>query len=132
MCGNIHAIPRERAMDAIGVAHWQCTDCQRRFVLVHSEPELWTPIYLDSGVRSIQLRDTGSANPATSLKNPMPPPAIDFFCRCGQKITAHSWMYGGSTICPGCKSALFLVLKYSMKRKVHVIDPEYPPKTSTA
>ena len=132
MCGSIHSVPDERGKDGLGVAHWQCTDCRRRFVLTHTPPDLWTPIYLDDAVRSIELRETGPANEGAVSKNPMPPPAIEFACRCGERMTAHSWMYGGTTICPRCKASLYLVLKYSMKRKMHVIAPEYTHKAPTA
>lgn len=115
-------------MDGLGVAHWQCTDCRRRFVLTHSDADTFTPFYLDPGVRSVEARPTGAAaGSAQPQKNPAPPPAIEFACRCGEKIVAHSWMYGGTTVCTGCKTAIYMVLKYSLKRKVHVITPEYPP-----
>lgn len=134
MCGSVHAVPLARAKDGLGVAHWRCTDCRRRFVLTHVPPDSWTPVYLDSGVRDVDLRETGVAGGAagTVAKNPMPPPAIEFTCRCGERQTAHSWMYGGTTVCPGCKANLYLVVKFSMKRKVHVIVPEYPHTPTTA
>jgi hypothetical protein len=129
MCGSIHGVPWERAVDGIGVAHWRCTDCRRRFVLTLTPPATFVPIYLDPGVRSIDPRETGATGGASRLKNPAPPPAIEFECRCGERITAHSWMYGGTVSCSGCRATLLLVLKYSMKRKVHVIAPEYPFKS---
>ena len=127
MCGLVHKVPKERALDGTGVAHWQCTDCRRRFVLVHTPPNTFTPFYLDPSVRSGDVRDTGSAVSASNLKNSLPPPAIEYSCRCGSKGTAHSWMYGGTSVCPGCKTTIFLALKWSVNRKVHVIVPEYPP-----
>jgi hypothetical protein len=115
-------------MDGIGVAHWQCTDCRRRFVLTFQDPAAFLPVYLDPGVRSIEPRATGSVSRAPqALKNTAPPPALEFSCKCGRSIVAHSWMYGGTTSCPGCNTTIYMVLKYSMKRKVHVIVPEYPP-----
>ena len=33
MCGSIHSVPLQEALDGSGVAHWRCTDCRRRFVL---------------------------------------------------------------------------------------------------
>ena len=63
---------------------------------------------------------------AATLKNPAPPPAIDFLCRCGTKITAHSWMYGSNVVCAGCQTTLLPALRYSRKRKEYVIVPEYP------
>lgn len=120
-------------MDAIGVAHWRCTDCRRRFVLMADETDGFSAVYLDSGVRSVEPRDTGTSKPAGSVnKVPVPPPAIDFKCRCGEKITAHSWMYGGTTVCTACRSSLYLALKYSIKQKVHIILPEYPHTTTSA
>src|ERR1041384_7624872 len=98
MCGSVHTVPHDIAMDGLGVAHWRCTDCRRRFVLAHEQREGFFPVYLDPGVRSGEPRDTGAANPTTGI--PAPPPAIDFNCRCGEKITAHSWMYGGTAVCP--------------------------------
>ncbi len=130
MCGNVHSVPTAKAKDGLGVAHWKCTDCRRRFVLTHTPPDAWTPVYLDSGVRSVDMRETGPSNGGTRAKNPMPPPALEFACRCGEELTAHSWMYGGTTVCAGCKSTLYLALKYSVKRKVHVIVPEYSHKKS--
>lgn len=133
MCGSLHAVPRDRALDGLGVAHWRCTDCRRRFVLAQEAPDAFTPIYLDPGVRSIEPRDTGAVHPGgTVSKDPVPPPAIDFKCRCGQTITAHSWMYGGTTVCPGCRSTIYLALKWSLKRKIHVIAPEYPHTQNSA
>ncbi len=131
-CGFVHRAPREKALSGLGVAHWRCTDCGRRFVLTHVPPEVFAPVYLDPGVRSTGLRETGSAASAASLKNPLPPPAIEFRCRCGQAVTAHSWMYGGIAPCPGCRTNLLLALKYSLKRKRYVIVPAYPPKSSSA
>ena len=128
MCGNVHSVPLARAKDGLGVAHWRCTDCRRRFVLTHTPPDIWTPIFLDSGVRNVDIRETGRPVGGTRVKNPMPPPAIPFECRCGEGITAHSWMYGGTTLCPGCQATLYLALMYDRKRKVHVIVPEYPHK----
>ena len=131
MCGFVHKVPRPRAMDGLSIAHWKCTDCGRRFVLTHVPPDVFAPVYLDAAVRSVDVRETGLAMKASNLKNPLPPPAIEFACRCGEKITAHSWMYGGTAVCPGCKTNLFLALKYSTRRKQYVIIPEYPPKVTT-
>lgn len=129
MCGVVHAVPRERALDGLSVAHWRCTDCGRRFVLTHTPPTTFTPVYLDAGVRSVEPRETGSAAfKRESLGNPVPPPAIEFACRCGTSITAHSWMYGASVVCSGCKSTILAALRYSRKRKEYVIAPEYPAK----
>ena len=132
MCGYLHSVPRERALDGVGVSHWRCTDCGRRFVLTHVPPHTFTPVYLDAAMRSAQARETGSAVRATNLKNPLPPPAIEFSCRCGERIMAHSWMYGSTTICGGCGQTLFLALKYHLKRKEFVVVPDYPPKGSPA
>ena len=133
MCGSIHAVPMAKALDGLGVAHWRCTDCRRRFVLAHESPEGFTPVYLDPSVRSIEPRDTGSSKQGASVDTmPAPPPAIDFDCRCGERITAHSWMYGGTAVCTRCRSTIYLALKYSVKRKVHVIVPEYPHTTNSA
>lgn len=133
MCGSTHTVPREKALDALGVAHWRCTDCKRRFVLAYQPPEGFMPVYLDPSVRSVEPRDTGAANPGGTVNAaPVPPPAIDFKCRCGEKITAHSWMYGGTAVCMGCRSTIFLALKYSVKSKMHVIVPEYPHTQTSA
>lgn len=127
MCGVQHSLPRERVFDGLSVAHWRCTDCGRRFVLTHTPPESFTPMYLDPGVRSVEPRETGSAaSSAATLKNPVPPPAITFNCRCGTSIIAHSWMYGQNVVCPGCQTTLLPALRYSRKRKEYVIVPEYP------
>ena len=132
MCGSHHSVPFDRAIDALGVAHWRCTDCKRRFVLTQSD-EGFTPIYLDPGVRSVEPRETGAINPGGTVNTaPVPPPAIDFNCRCGERITAHSWMYGGTAVCTKCRTTIYLALKYSMKRKIHVIFPEYPHTTTSA
>lgn len=127
MCGLVHKVPKEQALDGTGVAHWRCTDCRRRFVLAFTPPGTFTPIYLDGSVRSVEIRETGSAVNASNMKNPLPPPAIEYACRCGTRSTAHSWMYGGTALCSGCKTTLFLALKWSVNRKMHVIVPEYPP-----
>ena len=132
MCGSIHAVPMRSALDGLGVSHWRCTDCRRRFVLAHEPLEGFTPVYLDPGVRSIEPRDTGASKASGVSTMPAPPPAIDFACRCGEKITAHSWMYGGTAVCTRCRSTLYLALKYSVKHKVHVIVPEYPHTSTTA
>jgi len=132
MCGSIHSVPLQEALDGLGVAHWRCTDCRRRFVLAHEAPDKFTPVYLDSSVRSIEPRDTGASTQTGSTVLPAPPPAIDFKCRCGEKITAHSWMYGGTAVCTKCRSTLYLALKFNVKKKVHVIVPEYPHTTNSA
>jgi len=133
MCGSHHTVPFDRALDALSVAHWRCTDCKRRFVLTHQPPEGFTPIYLDPGVRSVEPRETGATNPGGTVNTaPVPPPAIDFNCRCGERITAHSWMYGGTAVCTKCGTTIYLALKYSVKRKVHVILPEYPHTQNSA
>ena len=127
MCGSHHSVPFPRALDGIGVAHWRCTDCKRRFVLAHQPPDGFTPIYLDPGVRSVEPRETGAANPGGAVNTtPVPPPAIEFKCRCGERMTAHSWMYGSTLECQGCRTPMLLVLKFNRKRNWHVIDPEYP------
>jgi len=119
-------------MDGLSVSHWRCTDCKRRFVLAFEPPDTFTPVYLDPGVRSIEPRDTGASNPGGNITStPVPPPAIDFNCRCGTTITAHSWMYGGTAICPSCRTTIYLALKYSLKQKIHVILPEYPHKSNS-
>lgn len=129
MCGYIHRVPREEALQGISVVHWKCTDCGRRFVLSHEPPDGFLPIYLDGSVRSGLIRETGSAASPSSQKNPMPPPAIEYRCRCGEKATAHSFMYGNSAVCPSCKTSMLLVLKYSMKMKRFLVIPEYPHKS---
>ena len=129
MCGVVHALPRARVLDGLSVAHWRCTSCGRRFVLTHTPPNVFTPVYLDGGVRSIEPRETGnSASSRESLGNPVPPPAIYFDCRCGETITAHSWSYGSSLVCPGCGTTILVALRYSRRRKEYVIVPEYPAK----
>jgi hypothetical protein len=133
MCGSIHRVALQQALDGLGVAHWRCTDCRRRFVLAYEPPDAFTPVYLDPAVRSIEPRDTGTGGSSGSTGAvPAPPPAIDFNCRCGEKITAHSWMYGGTAVCTNCRSTLYLALKYNVKKKVHVIVPEYPHTTNSA
>ncbi|HEX7898247.1 MAG TPA: hypothetical protein VF950_10840 [Planctomycetota bacterium] len=129
MCGVVHALPRARVHDGLSVAHWRCTDCGRRFVLTHVPPNVYTPVYLDAGVRSVQPRETGSsASTRESLGNPVPPPALDFSCRCGTIITAHSWSYGSSLVCSGCSTTILVALRYSRRRKEYLIVPEYPAK----
>jgi hypothetical protein len=133
MCGSIHSVPLDVAMEGLGVSHWTCTDCRRRFVLSHEGADKFSPVYLDPSVRSVDPRDTGAAKTKdTAHALPAPPPAIDFSCRCGYKITAHSWMYGGTAICTNCRSTLYLALKYNVKSKVYVIVPEYPHTTNSA
>jgi hypothetical protein len=127
MCGVVHALPRRKALDGLSVAHWRCTDCGRRFVLTHTPPNVFTPVYLDAGVRSVEPGETGSsAGRRESLGNPVPPPALQFACRCGTSLTAHSWNYGSSLVCPGCRTTLLAALRWSKKRKEYVIVPEYP------
>ena len=63
MCGSTHTVPREKALDGAGVVQWRCTDCKRRFVLAYQPPDGYMPVYLDPGVRSVEPRDTGAANP---------------------------------------------------------------------
>jgi DNA-directed RNA polymerase subunit RPC12/RpoP len=129
MCGVVHALPRERVLDGLSVAHWRCTDCGRRFVLTHTPPHGFAPVYLDGGVRSIEPRETGSsASTRESLGNPVPPPALDFSCRCGATITAHSWTYGASLVCPGCGTTILVALRYHRRRKEYLVVPEYPAK----
>ena len=133
MCGSGHSLRMDQALDGIGIIHWLCTDCRRRFVLTHQPPDGFAPVFLDPGVRSVLIRETGPSNPnGTINKAPVPPPAIEFKCRCGETITAHSWMYGGTAVCTGCRTTLYLALKYNVRQKTHVILPEYPHTTSKA
>lgn len=125
MCGLVHSVPQARAMNGIGVAHWRCTDCARGFVLTHVPPDIYMPVFLDSGVRSSEPRETGSASKASNLKHPVPPPALDFDCRCGEAVTVHSWNYNGTVVCPGCCSAVYAAVKYNLKRKEFVLRPGY-------
>jgi hypothetical protein len=127
MCGVQHALPRKKVFEGLSVAHWRCTDCGRRFVFTHTPPDTFTPVYLDGVMRSVEPRETGrGAVSSATLKNPVPPPAIEFACRCGTSIIAHSWMYGSTVVCPGCETTLLPALRYSRKRKEYVIVPEYP------
>jgi hypothetical protein len=118
-------VPFDRAMNGIGVAHWRCTDCGRRFVLTHVAPDHFTPVFLDPGVRSVEPRETGLAPKKTNLKNPVPPPAIDFDCRCGKPVTVHSFSYNGTVTCPSCGVAAYAAVKYNLKTKEFVIRPGY-------
>jgi DNA-directed RNA polymerase subunit RPC12/RpoP len=126
ICGSRHSVAWKRAMEGLGVAHWACTDCGRRFVLTHQPPDVFVPVYLDPCVRSVEPRETGAANPVKRVKNPIPPPAIEFSCRCGASIIAHSWMYGTSISCPSCRSNILAALRYHLREKRFVILPEYP------
>ncbi len=126
MCGVVHELPRERAMEGIGVAWWRCTDCRRLFVLTHDPPNTFEAIFVDPGVREKEIRETGPGKKAPSPRQPMPPPAIEFQCRCGRKLVAHAWMFNTTFICPSCGITLYLALKYSYRRARHVIVPEYP------
>lgn len=131
MCGRLHALPRERVIEHAGARHWRCTYCQRRFVLVFEPPGTFTPIYVDPTARASETLDTGTDAALPRVDSPLPPPAIDFKCRCGTSITAHSWMYGGTVVCPGCRTTILVALRYNPKRAWHVIVPEYPPTDST-
>lgn len=125
MCGLVHAVPRDEALKGLGVAHWRCTDCGRRFVLTHVPPESFTPVFLDPAVRSGTLRETGLAPRKTNLKNPVPPPALEFDCRCGAPVTVHSWSYNGTVVCPGCGATVYAAVKYNLKTKTFLIRPGY-------
>lgn len=125
MCGLVHAVPRERALNGIGVAHWRCTDCGRRFVLTHVPPDAFTPVFLDPAVRSVEPRETGLAPRKVNLKNPVPPPALEFTCRCGNAVTVHSFSYNTSISCPQCHATIYAVVKYNLKAKEFVIRPGY-------
>lgn len=126
MCGRLHSVGWKAAMEGLSVAHWRCTDCRRSFVLTFQEPASFVPIYLDSGVRSIEPRETGASNPLKDGKTPQPPPAIAYHCRCGEALTAHAWMYGGTTTCSSCRASILMVLCYHVRQKCFVIVPEYP------
>lgn len=128
MCGVVHVLPRERVMDGIGVARWRCTDCRRRFVMAHEPPDAFLPIFVDPAVREGETRETGPGKKAQTPKQPMPPPAIPFACRCGEKMVAHSWMFNTTAVCRKCGTSLYMALKYSYRRALHVIVPEYPAK----
>lgn len=128
MCGLIHEVPRENALTGLGVAHWRCTDCGRRFVLTHVPPDSFTPMYLDPAVRSSTVRETGLAPRRTNLKNPVPPPALDFECRCGESVTVHSWNYNTAVVCQGCGDSAYAAVKYNLKSKQFVVRPQYARK----
>jgi DNA-directed RNA polymerase subunit RPC12/RpoP len=125
MCGLVHSVPRERALNGLSVAHWRCTDCGRRFVLTHVPPDAFTPVFLDPGVRSVEPRETGLAPKKTNLKNPVPPPALEFTCRCGKPVTVHSFSYNASLACPHCRATIYAAVKYNLKTKEFVVRPGY-------
>ena len=128
MCGVVHEIARDKVMDGIGVARWRCTDCRRRFVLTFDPPSTFQAIFIDPNMREGETRETGPGKQNPSPKQPMPPPAIDFACRCGEKMVAHAWMFNTTSKCGRCGTTLYLALKYSYRRGRHVIVPEYPAK----
>ena len=39
---------------------------------------------------------------------------------------------GMTAVCTKCRTTIYLALKYSTKRKIHVIFPEYPHTTTSA
>lgn len=126
LCGRIHNLDRAKVMARLGCAHWRCTSCGRRFVILHEPPDIFTPAYVDPQSRPQDTQETGSSPVLPRVDMPLPPPAIEFKCRCGTRSTAHSWMYGSTLECPGCRTPMLLVLKFNTKRNWHVIDPEYP------
>jgi hypothetical protein len=72
----------------------------------------------------VDPRETGASNPGGTVNTtPCRRRRSISSCRCGERITAHSWMYGGTAVCTECQSTIYLALKYSVKRKVHVIFP---------
>ncbi|HYF01177.1 MAG TPA: hypothetical protein VEJ18_19795, partial [Planctomycetota bacterium] len=126
LCGRIHSLDRQKVMARLGCAHWRCTACGRKFVILHEPPDTFTPAYVDPYARPQEVNETGSSPVLPRVDLPLPPPAIEFKCRCGERMTAHSWMYGSTLECQGCRTPMLLVLKFNRKRNWHVIDPEYP------
>ena len=131
LCGRIHSLDRGTVMDRVAQDHWRCTHCARIFVLVHEPPGTFTPVFVDGNSRPQVAFDTGPGAPPAEAGRPEPPPALEFRCRCGRRMTAHSWMYGGPMDCGGCGTPMLLVLKFNPRRNWHVIEPEYPTDSTS-
>lgn len=131
MCGRVHALDRDKVLQYSGARHWRCTHCRRRFVLIHERSDVFTPIYVDPNARSSETLETGTGAALPRVNVPLPPPALDFKCRCGVVNTVHSFMYGSTITCPSCRTNILATLRYVPKRAWHVIEPQYPPTEST-
>ena len=126
LCGRIHALDRGVVLDRLAQDLWRCTHCGRKFVLTFEAPNSFCPVFMDGDSRPADAFDTGPGTAPPLSSRPEPPPAIEFRCRCGRRMLAHSWMYGAHADCAGCGTPMLLALKFDARRNWHLIVPEYP------
>lgn len=129
LCGRIHSLDRGVVMDRLAQDQWRCTHCGRRFVLTQEGPNAFCPFFISGDTRPAEAFETGPGEAPPRSSRPAPPPALEFRCRCGQRMIAHSFMYGANTMCSSCGIAMLLALKFDPRRNSHLIDPEYPTDT---
>jgi len=130
LCGHVHDLTREHALDGAGWAVWRCSDCLRHFVVAHEGAgsggrESFFPIYMESLPPYAVVRHTRASELPARGRTPDPPPALWFRCRCGREVQCHSFQYGKTCRCPGCAASVVPVLRFDRLLGEHVVKPEY-------
>ena len=114
LCGKSHTLLREKVLEGLGVSHWKCAGCKRRFVVAcvpgssDAGEDFW-PVYLDNVPATGSTVQEGST---TDLSPGMAADEIHFQCRCGCRLVGRSRMFGKPSNCPKCRSGLVLTLGY--------------------
>lgn len=130
LCGRIHTLDRQIVLDRLAQDQWRCTHCGRKFVLMQEGPSAFCPVFISGDTRPAEAFETGPGEAPPLSSRPEPPPAIEFRCRCGQRMLAHSWMYGSYSDCMACRTPLLLALRFDARRNWYLIVPEYPTDTA--
>ena len=115
LCSKLHTLLRDEVVSGLGVSHWKCGRCKRRFVIACTpespgvREEFW-PLFLDDVPRTGETREDGRSTDDEGIAPA--PPEIHFQCRCGCRLVGKSRIYGVPTRCPNCGSHLVLEIGY--------------------
>ena len=115
LCGKLHTLLRGEVLEGLGVTHWKCVGCKRRFVIActpasNGRPEEFWPLYLEDVPVTGSTREEGLP---VGLETPAPVPAeLRFQCRCGCRLVGKSRIFGQPSTCPKCASSLVLSVGY--------------------